>query len=91
MPTVVAFLDVLGFSDYAKEDPDGAVRLLGHQEFILRLKIHDGKFYPPSKYSDPSLAATAEAHLVESFKHFLPFSDSIFIVSEDPDKFAKVE
>jgi len=89
MPTIVAFLDVLGFSDYAKEDPDGAVRLLGHQEFILRLKIHDGKFYPPSKYPDPSLAATAEAHLVDSFKHFLPFSDSIFIVSETPDKFAR--
>ncbi|MEI6075310.1 MAG: hypothetical protein WCS94_07045 [Verrucomicrobiota bacterium] len=56
---------------------------------ILRLKIQDGKFYPPSKYPDPALAATAEEHLVDSFKHFLPFSDSIFIVSETPDKFAQ--
>ena len=89
MPAIVAFLDVLGFSDYAKEDLEGAVRLLGHQEFILRQKIQDGKLYPPSKYSDQSLAALAEAHLVDSFKLFLPFSDSIFIVSETPDKFAQ--
>ena len=89
MPTIVAFLDVLGFSSYATQDPDGALRLLGHQELILRLKIQDGQFYPPSKYPDPSLAATAEAHLVDSFRHFLPFSDSIFIVSETPDKFVR--
>ena len=88
MATIVAFLDVLGFSGYTKEDTDGAVRLLGHQELILNLKLQDGKLYPASKYSDASLAATAESHLVDSFKHFLPFSDSIFLVSEDPDKFA---
>lgn len=89
MPTIVAFLDVLGFSDYTKKDTDGAVRLLGHQELILNLKLQDGRLYPASKYADASLAATAESHLVDSFKHFLPFSDSIFLVSEDPDKFAK--
>lgn len=89
MATIVAFLDVLGFSNYTKEDTDGAVRLLGHQELILNLKLQDGKLYPASKYPDASLATTAESHLVDSFKHFLPFSDSIFLVSEDPDKFAK--
>jgi hypothetical protein len=89
MPTIVAFLDVLGFSGYTEEDFSGALRLLGHQEFILRQKLQDGQLHPPSNYPDPSLAALAEAHLVESFKHFLPFSDSIFIVSETPDKFAR--
>jgi len=89
MPTIVAFLDVLGFRNYTNEDLDGACRLLGHQEFILRLKLQDKKLYPPSSYPDPSLAALAESHLVDSFKHFLPFSDSIFIVSETPDKFAR--
>jgi hypothetical protein len=87
--TIVAFLDVLGFSSYTEEDFYGALRLLGHQEFILRQKLEDGKLHPPESYADSSLAALAEAHLVGSFKHFLPFSDSIFIVSETPDSFAR--
>jgi hypothetical protein len=89
MPAIVAYLDVLGFSGYTEQDLSGALRLLGHQEFILRQKLQDGKLHPPNSYSDSSLAALAEAHLVDSFKHFLPFSDSIFIVSETPDKFAR--
>jgi hypothetical protein len=89
MTAIVAFLDVLGFSKYTEQDFSGALRLLGHQEFILRQKLQDGKLHPPSSYPDSSLASLAEAHLVDSFKHFLPFSDSIFIVSETPDKFAR--
>mgnify|MGYP001134035982 CR=1 FL=1 len=89
MPTIVAFLDVLGFSNYSEQDLAGAHLLLRHQEFILRQKLEDRQLHPASSYADPSLAALAEAHLVDSFKHFLPFSDSTFIVSESPDKFAK--
>lgn len=88
MPAIVAYLDVLGFAGYTEEDFAGALRLLRHQEFILRQKLQDGKLHPPSSYPDASLAALAEAHLVSSFKHFLPFSDSLFIVSETPDIFA---
>jgi hypothetical protein len=89
MPSIVAFLDVLGFSNYTEEDFSGALRVLGHQELILRQKLQDGKMHPPSGYPDPSLAALAEAHLVDSFKWFLPFSDSVFVVSETPDHFAR--
>ncbi|HEV2247228.1 MAG TPA: hypothetical protein VGW37_11305 [Terriglobia bacterium] len=89
MPTIVAFLDVLGFSNYTEQDLAGAQLLLRHQEFILRQKLEDGQLYPAAGYPDPDLARMAEAHLVDSFSHFLPFSDSIFIVSEDPDKFAR--
>mgnify|MGYP000851915083 CR=1 FL=1 len=89
MPTIVAFIDVLGFSNYTEQDLAGAQLLLRHQEFILRQKLEDGQLHPANSYADPSLAASAEAHLVDSFKHFLPFSDSTFIVSESPDKFAR--
>lgn len=89
MPSIVAFLDVLGFSSYTEQDFAGALRLLRHQEFILRQKLQDGQLHPPVSYPDASLAAVAEDHLVDSFKHFLPFSDSIFIVSETPDKFVR--
>jgi hypothetical protein len=86
---IVAYLDVLGFSVYSEKDLAGAQLLLRHQEFILQQKFQDGQNHPASSYTNPSLAALAEAHLVDSFKHFLPFSDSIFIVSENPDKFAR--
>src|SRR5579863_1477571 len=76
MPNIVAYLDVLGFKAYTEEDFHGAVRLLGHQELILRQKIQDGQLHPPSVYPDPSLAALAQSHLVDSFKYFLPLSDS---------------
>ena len=89
MPSIVAYLDVLGFSSYTEEDFAGALRLLSHQELILRQKLQDGELHPPSSYPDASLAALAEAHLVSSFEHFLPFSDSLFIVSETPDMFAR--
>jgi len=88
MPTIIAYLDVLGFSSYTEEDLAAALLLLRHQDFILRNKLQDGKLHPPSSYPDSSMAAVAEAHLVSSFKHFLPFSDSLFIVSETPDIFA---
>ncbi len=89
MPPIVAYLDVLGFSSYTEKDLYGAQLLLRHQEFILQTALQDGQSHPASSYTDPGLAAVAEAHLVDSFKHFLPFSDSIFIVSESPDKFAR--
>ena len=89
MPIIVAFIDILGFSSYTEQDLVGAQLLLRHQESILRLKLDDGQSYPANSYADSSLAKLAEAHQVDSFKHFLPFSDSTFIVSENPDKFAR--
>jgi hypothetical protein len=89
MPTIVAFLDVLGFSSYTEEDLAGAHRLLRHQEFILRQKLDDGNSHPASSYTDPSLSNLADAHLIDSFRHFLPFSDSTFVVGESPDKFVR--
>ncbi len=89
MPSIIAFIDVLGFSHYTEQDLSGALLLLRHQEFILQQKLQDGRLNPAAGYADPAQAALAEAHLVDSFKHFLPFSDSTFIVSEQPDKFAR--
>lgn len=89
MPAIVAFIDVLGFSNYTEQDLSGAQLPLRHQEFILQQKLQHGQSKPASSYADPSQAALADAHLVDSFKHFLPFSDSTFIVSESPDKFAR--
>jgi len=45
---------------------------------------NDAASFPLSSYSDPVLKAVAERIGATSFKHFLPFSDSIFIVSAQP-------
>lgn len=89
MPTIVAFLDVLGFSPYTEEDLGAAMMVLNHQQFILDQKLHDGAHHPAQSYSDRDLARVAKSHLVDSFQHFLPFSDSTFIVSDEPDKFVR--
>jgi hypothetical protein len=89
MPTIVAFLDVLGFANYTQEDLLSAQMLLSHQQFILSQKLNDGTTHPPSSYSDSGVARLAESNLADSFQHFLPFSDSTFIVSAEPDKFIR--
>ena len=87
MPTIVAYLDVLGFSSYTEMDLAGAISVLSHQRNILDQKLVDGRDWPAASYKDPGLARVASAHLVDSFLHLLPGSDSTFLVSEEPDKF----
>ena len=89
MPTFVAFLDVLGFSSYTEEDLAAAIGVLRHQQFILGEKLTNQLAYPPGIQDDARLRQVAEAHLVNSFLHFLPCSDSTFVVSEDAGKFLR--
>ncbi|MCL5421102.1 MAG: hypothetical protein M1461_01330 [Nitrospirae bacterium] len=83
---VVAYLDLLGFRNYTLNDTVGALRLLEDYHAIFYTKMSDGELHPASSYK-PDLQKFAESHLIDSFEAFLPFSDSIFIVSSDPDKF----
>ena len=87
MPTIVAYLDALGYSNYTRDDLAGAVQLLSDQQWLLNQKISDGLHHPAQAHTDPTLAAFAAARQVDSFKLFLPFSDSTFIASERPDDF----
>jgi hypothetical protein len=87
MPSIVAYLDALGYSNYTREDLAGAVQLLSDQQRLLKQKISDGLHHPAQSHTDPTLAAFAAARHVDSFRLFLPFSDSTFIASERPDDF----
>jgi hypothetical protein len=89
MPNIVVYLDILGFSNYTEQDLQSAMLLLHHQKIILGEKLRDGESHPASSYADMSCARLAESNLVDSFLYFLPFSDSIFVVSNEPDKFAR--
>lgn len=86
MGTAFAFLDILGFSEYVKADIAGAARLLESQRQILQVKLGDAQWYETKMAEVSDLGRT---HLVSSFKHFLPFSDCIFIASDTPDLFVR--
>lgn len=84
---ICAFLDILGFRSYILSDTNGALSLLEDYQDVLNQKIIDNKLHPPESYSDKDLKETAKKCLIDSFEYFLPFSDSILIVSNDPNLF----
>lgn len=73
---ICCFIDILGFSNFVKEDPVGAIYLLqNYQTQLLQLKeIPEGNDYLTPYRKD-------------SFKYLIPFSDSIFFYSENPSDF----
>jgi len=85
---ICAFLDLLGFSNYTLTDTAGALNLLKDYRTILNQKVTDNKLHPAESYP-PELQKPVEKCLVDSFEYFLPFSDSIFIVSSEPNKFIR--
>jgi len=86
---VVAYLDLLGFSNAVNTDPDGAVMMLQGQASALEDAIVDEMLHPASSYPDSAIQLLAEAGLATSFETFLPMSDSVFITSSDPNLFVR--
>jgi hypothetical protein len=89
MTSLIAFIDVLGFASYTDEDLKAAQLLLRHQQYILKQKRDEEITHPAAAQPDPGQARLLENHHVDSFSSVLPFSDSLFIVSEDRDKFLR--
>ncbi|MFH2108558.1 MAG: hypothetical protein ABII93_07815 [Chrysiogenia bacterium] len=81
---VVCYLDLLGFSNYTKSNPKGALWLLDNYQTILHETIRDGASDTPVP---TTLKKLHEMNLVSSFEYFIPFSDSIFITSKEIDDF----
>ncbi len=86
MDAAFAYIDMLGFSEYVTTDLVGAARVLESQRVTFNTRRDDARHY--AKHGTP-LSPLAEDHLVTSFDHFLPFSDSIFIASASPDRFLR--
>lgn len=88
MPTqkCVAFLDILGFSSYIKNDTSGAINLLETANQVIKNRLIDPA---SSTYNEPSLQNMAKIHSAESFEAYLPMSDSIFIIGQNPDDFVE--
>lgn len=81
---IVAFLDLLGFSSFAGQDKDGAIRMLQDYVIVLNSKITEDKLHPPSSYP-LEIKDLAKRKSIDTFSCILPFSDSIFVISEDKD------
>jgi len=82
MEKIVAYLDILGFGYYAKTDIRAAISLLAEYQSSVNQMIVDEQI---NNQSEQPIDKT----YIDSFEFFLPFSDSIFIVSDDADKFIK--
>lgn len=78
----VAYLDLLGFSNAVIRDTDEALSMLENYNSILQIGLSESIIHPSSNYS-AELQDLARRNSIESFDDFLPFSDSIFITSED--------
>ncbi|MEI6174339.1 MAG: hypothetical protein WCR01_11365 [Bacteroidota bacterium] len=76
----IGYLDVLGFGRIALTDLMGAIDMIYDYQTIVNNKVTD-------QHIHPELLQIAEKLCADSFESLLPFSDSIFIVSNQPDKF----
>mgnify|MGYP000912415007 CR=1 FL=1 len=82
----VAFIDILGFSSYIKNDTFGALDLLGTANQVIKTRLIDPA---SSTHNEPSLQKIAKVHSAESFEAYLPMSDSIFIIGQNPNDFVE--
>ena len=89
---IVAFIDLLGTKNRIKKNSKGdffdALRPIINCNHITYSKIYEGIAHPSESY-DKELRVSAKNNLMDSFDFFLPFSDSIFIMSNDCCSFIK--
>ena len=82
----VAYLDLLGFSNTVLRNAEEALAMLTSYNSILHFGIMESELHPSDGYPQ-GLQKLAKRKSTESFKDFLPFSDSIFITSDDCSDF----
>jgi hypothetical protein len=85
----LAYLDLLAFSNHVRENTTDALMAFENYRTILEQKIKDALVHPPETYPSAELQRLAERDAVNSFNYFLPFSDSVFIASNNPNLFLK--
>jgi len=86
MGNIVAYIDLLAFSNHIRENTNDALMAMNNYNTILSTKIRDELLNPVSSYPN-ELYELAKMHSIDSFDFFLPFSDSIFLMSSDCNSF----
>lgn len=85
---IVAYIDLLAFSNHIRENTSDALMAMNNYNTILFSKIRDEIANPVSSYIK-ELQGLAKMHSIDSFDFFLPFSDSVFLMSSDCSSFIK--
>lgn len=85
---IVAYIDLLAFSNHVRENTDDAIMMFSNFNTILNSKLREWLVNPVESYPQ-ELQELAKNTAIDSFEYFLPFSDSIFIVSTDTSSFIK--
>lgn len=85
---IVAYIDLLAFSNYLRENTSDALMAMNNYNTILSTKIRDEITNPVSSYPK-ELQELAKIHSIDSFDFFLPFSDSVFLMSSNCSSFIK--
>lgn len=85
---IVAFIDLLAFSNHIRENSSDALMTMSNYNTILSTKIRDEITHPVDSYP-PVLQELAKNHSIDSFDYFLPFSDSVFVMSSNCSDFIK--
>lgn len=82
----VAYIDLLGFSNCVQNNPDEAVMMLSHFNTILSTLTFERNVHPSSGYV-LALQSLARRSSNESFEHFIPFSDAVFVAGSNCSDF----
>ena len=85
---IVAYIDLLAFSNHLRDNTSDALMAMNNYNTILSSKIRDEIINPDPSYPE-GLQELAKMHSIDSFDFFLPFSDSVFLMSGDCSSFIK--
>ena len=85
----VIYLDLLGSKSFLKEDFEAALgRHRDFHEVLKQVQLME-RLQPLSSMPEGPLKRLAERNASDSFSYLLPMSDSVFILSEEPEKIAE--
>ena len=83
---VVVFLDLLGFESFSIKDSDAALRILEDFQEVLLMRRQTANLYLSIDVPELLMDRLPDRTSLDSFEYFLPMSDSVFILSDEPDK-----
>ncbi len=89
---VVAFLDLLGFSDLIERSDETALEILETINCVVMTKVMDGKTHPLDEYErlypeDKGFVQFVEKNSVSAINNMIFISDSMILGSNDNDLF----
>lgn len=79
---VVAFIDLLAFSQRVRENSGDALKAMECYSTIMGITALDDEHYPPLSYRN-ELYEVARNNSLDGVEYMLPFSDSMFLMGSD--------